>query len=124
MILVSVGCQNPVHLAARLGCAETKVATWDDLAFKLITFGWNVKHRNFAKADTWKRYSQSTKTNAKTDKPSTGIGKIVKSQSRHPEIKWAQKEYKAYITVVLADTKDAKVNLAPKGVFSFSTTAG
>ncbi|GKE58649.1 putative HSP20-like chaperone, partial [Tanacetum coccineum] len=43
---------------------------------------------------------------------------------RHPEIKWAQKEYKAYITVVLADTKDAKVNLAPKGVFSFSTTAG
>nr|GEZ19954.1 reverse transcriptase domain-containing protein [Tanacetum cinerariifolium] len=32
------------HLAARLGCAETKVATWDDLAFKLITLGWNVKH--------------------------------------------------------------------------------
>ncbi|GJV91052.1 retrotransposon protein, putative, ty1-copia subclass [Tanacetum coccineum] len=24
-----------------MGCAETKVATWDDLAFKLITFGWN-----------------------------------------------------------------------------------
>ncbi|GJT29950.1 hypothetical protein Tco_0910225, partial [Tanacetum coccineum] len=37
-ILVSVGCQKPGHLAARLGCAETKVATWDDLAFKLITF--------------------------------------------------------------------------------------
>ncbi|GJX07691.1 hypothetical protein Tco_0195623 [Tanacetum coccineum] len=33
-ILVSVGCQKPGHLAARLGCAETKVATWDDLAFK------------------------------------------------------------------------------------------
>ncbi|GJZ73964.1 putative reverse transcriptase domain-containing protein, partial [Tanacetum coccineum] len=30
---------RPGHLAARLGCAETKVATWDDLAFKLITFG-------------------------------------------------------------------------------------
>nr|GEW98763.1 reverse transcriptase domain-containing protein [Tanacetum cinerariifolium] len=29
---------------ARLGCAEMKVATWDDLAFKLITLGWNVKH--------------------------------------------------------------------------------
>nr|GEU55812.1 hypothetical protein [Tanacetum cinerariifolium] len=29
---------------ARLGCAETKVATWDDLAFKLIPLGWNVKH--------------------------------------------------------------------------------
>nr|GEW28688.1 hypothetical protein [Tanacetum cinerariifolium] len=33
------GCQKPGHLAARLGCAETKVATWDDLAFKLITLG-------------------------------------------------------------------------------------
>nr|GEV53459.1 hypothetical protein [Tanacetum cinerariifolium] len=28
---------QPGHLAARLGCAETKVSTWDDLAFKLIT---------------------------------------------------------------------------------------
>nr|GEX33254.1 hypothetical protein [Tanacetum cinerariifolium] len=27
---------QPGHLAARLGGAETKVATWDDLAFKLI----------------------------------------------------------------------------------------
>ncbi|GJZ10724.1 reverse transcriptase domain-containing protein [Tanacetum coccineum] len=35
---------KPGHLAARLGCAETKVATWDDLAFKLIIIGWNVKH--------------------------------------------------------------------------------
>nr|GEY01014.1 reverse transcriptase domain-containing protein [Tanacetum cinerariifolium] len=34
----------------RLGCAETKVATWDDLAFKLITLGWNVKNKNFAKS--------------------------------------------------------------------------
>nr|GEU47475.1 reverse transcriptase domain-containing protein [Tanacetum cinerariifolium] len=32
-------CQKPGHLAARLGCAETKVVTWDDLAFKLITLG-------------------------------------------------------------------------------------
>nr|GEW67921.1 retrovirus-related Pol polyprotein from transposon 17.6 [Tanacetum cinerariifolium] len=47
-LLVSMGCHKPGHLAARLGCAETKVATWDDLAFKLITLGWNVKHRNFA----------------------------------------------------------------------------
>nr|GEV95314.1 hypothetical protein [Tanacetum cinerariifolium] len=38
-ILVSMRCQKPGHLAARLGCAETKVATWDDLAFKLITLG-------------------------------------------------------------------------------------
>nr|GEW08141.1 hypothetical protein [Tanacetum cinerariifolium] len=46
-ILVSVGCQKPGHLAARLGCAETKVATWDDLAFNLIILGRNVKNRNF-----------------------------------------------------------------------------
>nr|GEX97544.1 reverse transcriptase domain-containing protein [Tanacetum cinerariifolium] len=31
--------QKPSHLAASLGCAKTKVATWDDLAFKLITLG-------------------------------------------------------------------------------------
>nr|GEW85772.1 reverse transcriptase domain-containing protein [Tanacetum cinerariifolium] len=46
---VCVGYQKPGHLAARLGCAETKVATWDDLAFKLIIHGWKVKYRNFAK---------------------------------------------------------------------------
>nr|GEW08996.1 hypothetical protein [Tanacetum cinerariifolium] len=45
-ILVFVRCQNPGHLAARLGCAETKVATWDDLAFKIMPFGLNVKHLN------------------------------------------------------------------------------
>nr|GEW64244.1 hypothetical protein [Tanacetum cinerariifolium] len=33
------GVSKPGHLAARLGCAETKVVTWDDLAFKLITLG-------------------------------------------------------------------------------------
>nr|GEW32134.1 hypothetical protein [Tanacetum cinerariifolium] len=49
-LLDSVGCQKPGHLAVRLGCAETKVVTWDDLAFKLITLGWNVKHKNFAKS--------------------------------------------------------------------------
>nr|GEW78883.1 hypothetical protein [Tanacetum cinerariifolium] len=36
---IKKGCQKPGHLAARLGCSETKVATWDDLAFKLITLG-------------------------------------------------------------------------------------
>nr|GEY36134.1 hypothetical protein [Tanacetum cinerariifolium] len=30
---------KPGHLAARLGCVETKVVTWGDLAFKLITLG-------------------------------------------------------------------------------------
>ncbi|CAI9293823.1 unnamed protein product [Lactuca saligna] len=46
------------------------------------------------------------------------------SQSRHPEIKWAQREDKVYITILLADTKDAKVNLAPEGVFTLSASAG
>nr|GEU76133.1 reverse transcriptase domain-containing protein [Tanacetum cinerariifolium] len=45
-ILVSMRCQKPGHLAARLGCAETKVATWDDLAFKLMPFGWNIDSLN------------------------------------------------------------------------------
>ncbi|GJZ16751.1 reverse transcriptase domain-containing protein [Tanacetum coccineum] len=45
----SVVCQKPGHLRIskvsqqRLGCAEKKVATWDDLAFKLIILGWNVR---------------------------------------------------------------------------------
>nr|GEU51367.1 hypothetical protein [Tanacetum cinerariifolium] len=38
-IVVSVRYQKPGHLAARLGCAESKVVTWDDLAFKLILAG-------------------------------------------------------------------------------------
>nr|GEX04424.1 hypothetical protein [Tanacetum cinerariifolium] len=40
------GYQKPGHLAARLGCAEMKFVTWDDLAFKLITLGWIVKYKN------------------------------------------------------------------------------
>nr|GEX86169.1 hypothetical protein [Tanacetum cinerariifolium] len=43
----SLRCQKPGHLATRLGCAERKVATWDDLAFKLITLGWNLKYEKF-----------------------------------------------------------------------------
>ncbi|XP_039051617.1 uncharacterized protein OsI_027940-like isoform X4 [Hibiscus syriacus] len=44
--------------------------------------------------------------------------------SRHPEVKWAQRADKVFITVMLSDSKDAKVNLEPEGVFSFSGTAG
>ncbi|GJX02715.1 reverse transcriptase domain-containing protein [Tanacetum coccineum] len=33
---------KPGHLAARLGCAETKVATWDDIAFKLIILRYGI----------------------------------------------------------------------------------
>ncbi|XP_064989081.1 uncharacterized protein OsI_027940-like isoform X1 [Musa acuminata AAA Group] len=44
--------------------------------------------------------------------------------SRHPEVKWAQRLDKIYITVQLPDAKDAKVNLEPDGIFTFSATAG
>ncbi|GKA07975.1 hypothetical protein Tco_0687306 [Tanacetum coccineum] len=41
-----------------LGCAETKVATWDDLAFKLIILGWNVKHSILQNVDpSWIEYA-------------------------------------------------------------------
>ncbi|XP_020106350.1 uncharacterized protein OsI_027940-like [Ananas comosus] len=44
--------------------------------------------------------------------------------SRHPEVKWAQRIDKVYITVQLPDAKDVKVNLEPDGIFTFSGTAG
>nr|GEX06385.1 reverse transcriptase domain-containing protein [Tanacetum cinerariifolium] len=54
---------KPGHLAARLGCAETKVVTWDDLAFKLITLGWNVKPEIFCKnVDPRLKFESSTFT--------------------------------------------------------------
>nr|GEW59666.1 reverse transcriptase domain-containing protein [Tanacetum cinerariifolium] len=56
------GCQKLGHLAARLGCAETKVVTWDDLAFKLITLGWNVKHEILQNVDPRLKFEFSTFT--------------------------------------------------------------
>lgn len=44
--------------------------------------------------------------------------------SRHPEVKWAQREDTVFITILLADSKDAKVTLEPEGVLSYSATAG
>lgn len=44
--------------------------------------------------------------------------------SRHPEVKWAQRLDKVFITVLLPDAKNAKVNLEPEGVFTFSASAG
>ncbi|GJS46892.1 hypothetical protein Tco_0597013 [Tanacetum coccineum] len=57
--------------SARLGCAETKVATWDDLAFKLIILGWNVT--NIQKKD---------KNEVKRTKPSTKWKSMKKSKSK------------------------------------------
>ncbi|CAN6861345.1 unnamed protein product [Brassica oleracea] len=44
--------------------------------------------------------------------------------SRHPEVKWAETTDKIFLTVVLADSKENKVNLDPEGVFDFSAKAG
>ncbi|XP_068337694.1 uncharacterized protein OsI_027940 isoform X2 [Pyrus communis] len=44
--------------------------------------------------------------------------------SRHPEVKWAQRVDKVFLTVLLPDAKDAKVKLEPDGTFSFSASAG
>ncbi|KAI9082498.1 hypothetical protein K1719_035367 [Acacia pycnantha] len=44
--------------------------------------------------------------------------------SRHPEVKWAQRVDKVYITVQLPDAKNAKVDLTPDGIFTFSGSAG
>ncbi|KAL6502816.1 hypothetical protein OROHE_023984 [Orobanche hederae] len=44
--------------------------------------------------------------------------------SRHPEVKWAEREDKVYLTVLLPDAKDPKVNVDPDGTFTFSATAG
>ncbi|GKE72094.1 hypothetical protein Tco_1534135, partial [Tanacetum coccineum] len=62
---------EPGHLAARLGCAEMKVATWDDLAFKLIILGWNVKHRILQNVDPWYGYYKNHKKMVKTGKTRT-----------------------------------------------------
>ncbi|KAB2068678.1 hypothetical protein ES319_A08G048100v1 [Gossypium barbadense] len=44
--------------------------------------------------------------------------------SRHPEVKWAERADKVYITVLLPDSKNVKVNLEPEGVFTLSANAG
>ncbi|KAL0459658.1 UNVERIFIED_CONTAM: putative protein OsI [Sesamum latifolium] len=44
--------------------------------------------------------------------------------SRHPEVKWAEREDKVYLTVLLSDAKNPKVKVDPDGTFSFSATAG
>lgn len=39
-------------------------------------------------------------------------------------MKWAQRADKVFLTVLLPDSKNAKVNLEPEGVFTFSASAG
>lgn len=44
--------------------------------------------------------------------------------SRHPEVKWAQRSDKLYITIELPDANNPKVKLEPDGKFTFSATTG
>lgn len=39
-------------------------------------------------------------------------------------MKWAEREDKVFLTVLLPDAKDADVKLDPEGVFDFSAKAG
>nr|GEX82317.1 reverse transcriptase domain-containing protein [Tanacetum cinerariifolium] len=64
---VSVRCQKPGHLAARLGSAETKVATWDNLAFKVMSFGLNVKALKYI-LQRCERIPKKDKIESKSDK--------------------------------------------------------
>lgn len=40
--------------------------------------------------------------------------------SRNPEVLWAQRSDKVYLTVALPDAKDISVKCEPQGKFSFS----
>ncbi|KAI7729815.1 hypothetical protein M8C21_003811 [Ambrosia artemisiifolia] len=44
--------------------------------------------------------------------------------SRHPILKWAQRDDLVYITIELPDAKDVKLKLEPEGKFHFSATSG
>eukprot|EP00250_Pteridium_aquilinum_P000968 c11149_g1_i1 orf=100-582(+) len=41
---------------------------------------------------------------------------------RHPELKWAQRSDKVFITIDLPDAKDPTVKIEPEGKFFFSAT--
>ncbi|KMZ75333.1 Uncharacterized protein ZOSMA_116G00590 [Zostera marina] len=42
--------------------------------------------------------------------------------TRHPEVLWAQRSHKIYLTIALPDAKDVVIKCDPEGVFSFSAT--
>ncbi|KAI3513638.1 hypothetical protein L1887_20975 [Cichorium endivia] len=44
--------------------------------------------------------------------------------SRHPTLKWAQRDDLLYITIDLPDAKDVNLKLEPQGKFYFSATSG
>ncbi|KAI5443622.1 hypothetical protein KIW84_012313 [Lathyrus oleraceus] len=42
--------------------------------------------------------------------------------SRHPEVLWAQRSDKLYLTVSLTDAKDVSVKCEPHGLFTFTAS--
>ncbi|KAJ9560599.1 hypothetical protein OSB04_005759 [Centaurea solstitialis] len=44
--------------------------------------------------------------------------------SRHPTLKWAQRDDLLFITIDLPDAKEVKLKLEPEGKFFFSATSG
>ncbi|KAI3820030.1 hypothetical protein L1987_13886 [Smallanthus sonchifolius] len=44
--------------------------------------------------------------------------------SRHPILKWAQRDDLVFVTIDLPDAKDVKLKLEPEGKFYFSATSG
>lgn len=53
------------------------------------------------------------------------FGIIYKGKmSRHPEVIWAQRTEKLFITILLPDSKNANVKLEPEGKLIFSATVG
>ena len=43
--------------------------------------------------------------------------------SRQPEVLWAQRSEKIYLTISLPDAKDVELKTEPKGLFTFSAVA-
>ncbi|CAA6669098.1 unnamed protein product [Spirodela intermedia] len=43
---------------------------------------------------------------------------------RHPEVKWAERVDKVFITILLPDAKAVKIHLEPEGALIFSANAG
>ncbi|KAF6174771.1 hypothetical protein GIB67_031295 [Kingdonia uniflora] len=45
---------------------------------------------------------------------------MLTSKNRHPEVLWAQRSDKVYLTIALPDAKNVSVKSEPQGLFSFS----
>jgi len=46
------------------------------------------------------------------------------SSQRHPEVVWAQRSDRVFMTIDLADAKDVKVEYTSEGKLTFSATVG